>query len=99
MPLTPPIRPVTHISRTADKPISAPPAREAIGVNDVETMRPPDREHARRGHYFSSFVFSNILIYRSAMKRKVRNQELVSLEEKAEEASRLLTAMGNTKRL
>ena len=33
------------------------------------------------------------------MKRKVRNQELIALEGKAEEASRLLTAMGNPKRL
>jgi DNA-binding transcriptional ArsR family regulator len=33
------------------------------------------------------------------MKRKPRNQELLALEGKAEEASRLLTAMGNPKRL
>jgi DNA-binding transcriptional ArsR family regulator len=33
------------------------------------------------------------------MTRKPRNQELIALEEKAEEASRLLTAMGNPKRL
>jgi DNA-binding transcriptional ArsR family regulator len=33
------------------------------------------------------------------MVRKPRNQELIALEEKAEEASRLLTAMGNPKRL
>jgi DNA-binding transcriptional ArsR family regulator len=33
------------------------------------------------------------------MKRKVRNAVLVTLEEKAEEASRLLTAMANAKRL
>lgn len=33
------------------------------------------------------------------MVRKSRNQELIALEEKAEEASRLLTAMGNPKRL
>jgi len=33
------------------------------------------------------------------MKRKPRNQELLALEEKAEEASRLLSAMGNPKRL
>ncbi len=33
------------------------------------------------------------------MTRKTRNQELLALEEKAEEASRLLTAMGNPKRL
>jgi len=33
------------------------------------------------------------------MTRKPRNQELVALEEKADEASRLLTAMGNPKRL
>ncbi len=33
------------------------------------------------------------------MARKPRNQELIALEERAEEASRLLTAMGNPKRL
>ncbi|MDA9405557.1 MULTISPECIES: ArsR/SmtB family transcription factor [unclassified Bradyrhizobium] len=33
------------------------------------------------------------------MARKPRNQELVALEAKADEASRLLTAMGNPKRL
>lgn len=33
------------------------------------------------------------------MTRKLRNQELIALEEKAEEASRLLTAMANPKRL
>ncbi|HEX9209013.1 MAG TPA: metalloregulator ArsR/SmtB family transcription factor [Bradyrhizobium sp.] len=33
------------------------------------------------------------------MKRKPRNQELLALEEKAEEASRLLAAMSNPKRL
>ncbi|OKO86885.1 transcriptional regulator [Bradyrhizobium sp. NAS80.1] len=33
------------------------------------------------------------------MTRKPRNQELIALEEKAEEVSRLLTAMGNPKRL
>jgi DNA-binding transcriptional ArsR family regulator len=33
------------------------------------------------------------------MKRKPRNQDMRALEEKAEDASRLLTAMGNPKRL
>jgi DNA-binding transcriptional ArsR family regulator len=33
------------------------------------------------------------------MTRKPRNQELIALEAKTEEASRLLTAMGNPKRL
>lgn len=33
------------------------------------------------------------------MKRKPRNQKMLALEEKAEEASRLLTAMGNSRRL
>ncbi len=33
------------------------------------------------------------------MTRKPRNQELIALEEKAEEACRLLAAMGNPKRL
>jgi len=33
------------------------------------------------------------------MTRKPRNHELITLEEKAEEASRLLTAMANPKRL
>lgn len=33
------------------------------------------------------------------MTRKPRNRELIALEEKAEEASRLLSAMGNPKRL
>ena len=33
------------------------------------------------------------------MNRKPRNQDLLALEEKAEDASRLLTAMGNPKRL
>jgi DNA-binding transcriptional ArsR family regulator len=33
------------------------------------------------------------------MKRKPRDQDMHALEEKAEDASRLLTAMGNSKRL
>jgi DNA-binding transcriptional ArsR family regulator len=49
--------------------------------------------------YFRYFLFSNMLIYTTVMTRKPRNQELIALEEKAEEASRLLTAMGNPKRL
>jgi hypothetical protein len=35
MPLTPAIRPVNAISITAERPISAPPMADAIGVKDV----------------------------------------------------------------
>src|SRR3981081_1676701 len=35
MPLTPAIRPVSAISMTADRPIIAPPTREALGVKAV----------------------------------------------------------------
>jgi hypothetical protein len=35
MPLTPAIRPVNAIRRTAERPISAPPTADAIGVKDV----------------------------------------------------------------
>jgi len=38
LPLTPAIRPVKAISMTAERPISAPPRTDAIGVNDVVTM-------------------------------------------------------------
>ena len=35
MPLTPAILPVSDISKTAERPMSAPPARDAIGVKAV----------------------------------------------------------------
>src|SRR6478735_499379 len=44
MPLTPAIRPVAHISSTADRPINAPPSSEAIGVKGVTFIDgSPDR--------------------------------------------------------
>src|SRR5689334_22102697 len=45
MPLTPAMRPFSAISSTADRPISAPPAAEAIGVKEVAVISgPPARE-------------------------------------------------------
>ncbi len=38
MPLTPAILPVSAISITADRPISAPPRRDAIGVKAVAVI-------------------------------------------------------------
>src|SRR5260221_11493944 len=59
MPLTPAIRPVSAISMTADRPISAPPASEAIGVKAVMAI-----EQGPSGFdapLFSTFEFTNIL--------------------------------------
>ena len=64
-----------------------------LRIENARTARAPNAS------YFRCFLFSNVLIYRIAMTRKPRNQELIALEAKTEEASRLLTAMGNPKRL
>src|SRR5438045_9668063 len=54
MPLTPAIRPVSPISITAERPMSAPPASQALGVKAVATLTLRDLQR-------SSYDFNKLI--------------------------------------
>src|SRR5882724_11895475 len=82
MPLTPAIRPLTAISITADRPISAPPIVDATGVKEVTVIR---------------LIFLSMHRLRKYAKGSLAALE-AKVQEASEEASHLLNAKGNVRR-